>query len=316
VYAGRLFGLDVHSEVPISNCVIPATRAPRPQTSLRAADTTAIDVEAGSIGRRTVLERYTDDGLGLGVYALDDGGYLIDAPGHGRYLVAADGSEVRCAVDGLPAVNWQRALLAQVIPLAATLKGMELIHASAVALGGGAYAFSGASGAGKSSIAAHLVALGATPLTDDVLALETTPFGLRAHAGPRRANVFDDELQEIPSSRRDRLGPAVARLDKVQLDLPVTAESSPLLGLYLLERHADVEEFEIVALDAPDPTLLLGAAFVPYVTGADRLRTQLETCARLASEARVCRLRIPLSTPASLVARRVTEEALAGGAPG
>jgi hypothetical protein len=317
VYAGRLFGLDVLSEVPLSNCVIPATGAARPRTTLRAAHEEEIDAALRPVGRRTVLERYRiEGGLGLGVYALDGGEYLIDAPGHGRYLVAADGSDVRCAVDGLPAVNWQRALLAQVVPLAATLRGMELIHSSAVALGGGAYAFSGPSGAGKSSIAAHLVGLGATPLTDDVLALEATPFGLHAHAGPRRANVFDKELQAIPSSRRHRLGPRVAQLDKVQLDLPVASDTPPLRRLHLLERGAEVAEFEVEEFDAPDPMLLIGAAFVPYVTGADRLRKQLDICADLASKVRVFRVRIPLTTPASHVARRIAEEALADGERG
>ena len=269
-----------------------------------------------SLARRTVLERHrTEGGLGLGVYACDNGEYLIEAPGHGRYLVAADGSSVRCAVGGLPPENWQRALLGQVMPLAATLRGMELIHASAVSLGGRAYAFWGPSGAGKSSIAAHLTARGGIPLTDDALALEATPSGVRVHPGPRRANVFDAELQAMPGEGRARLGPAVAHLDKVQLDLPIGTENPPLAGLYLLERHAGVEQFEIQELDGPDPTLLLGTAFVPYVTDARRLRNQLEICALLASKTSVRRLRIPLTEPAASVARRIADEAISRPGP-
>jgi hypothetical protein len=294
--------------------VIPAAGGPRPQTRLLAVASGDVAAGLDSIGRRTVLERFRiEGGLGLGVYAFDGGEYLVDAPGHGRYLVAADGAQVRCSVEGLPPENWQRALLAQVLPLAATLRGMELLHASAVSLGGRAHAFSGRSGAGKSSIAAHLVSLGATPLTDDVLALEPTPAGLGAHAGPRRAQVFDAELKAIPHSRRGRLGPRVAQLDKVQLDLPVTADSAPLASLYLLERHTGVEEFEIRRLDAPDATLLLGTAFVPYVSAAARLQNQLLVCAELASRARVRLLRIPVTMPASKVAGRVADDASAHG---
>jgi hypothetical protein len=294
--------------------VIPAEGAPRPQTRLLAVGSGDVAATLESIGRRTVLERYRLEGdLGLGVYACDGGEYLIDAPGHGRYLVAGDGSFVRCAVEGLPRENWQRALLAQVLPLAATLRGMELLHASAVNLDGRAHAFSGRSGQGKSSIAAHLVSLGATALTDDVLALEPTPLGLGAHAGPRRANVFDAELQAIPVSRRGRLGSPVARLDKVQLDLPVAAETAPLATLYLLQRRADVDEFEIQRLHAPDAMSLLGTAFVPYVSAAARLQNQLLVCAELASRTRICRLRIPVTMLASDVAGRVADDAAAHG---
>lgn len=281
-------------------------------TRLLATSVAEVDAAVEGAARRTVVERYRDEGgLGLGVYACEDASYLVDAPGHGRYHVAPDGSEVRCAVDGLAPEYWQRALLGQVMPLAATLAGMELIHASAAALGGRAYAFSGRSGAGKSSICAHLVGLGATPLTDDVLALEASDTGLTAHAGPRRANVFDYELASMSATRRTRLGPAVAELDKVQLDLPVAADTPPLGALYLLERHEGVERFEIEELDPPDPVLLLATAFIPHVTGPERLRNQLEVCAQLATRTRVRRLRIPLGEPAPQVACRVAEQALA-----
>jgi hypothetical protein len=290
--------------------VIAAAGTRRPQTYLRGVAPAEIDAALAPMERRSLLERNGIDGqLALGVYACDGGDYLVDAPGHGRYLVAADGSQVRCDVAGIPAENWQRALLGQVVPLAATLRGMELIHASGVAWGGRAFAFSGPSGAGKSSIAAHLIGMGATPLTDDVLALEPTALGLRAHAGPRRANVFEAELRAIPDSRRARLGPVVAQLDKLQVDLPIAGQSAPLSDLYLLERNEHVTELEIRRLDPPDPVMLLGAGFVPHVTKAARLRNQLDVCALLAAKTRVCRLRIPLAVPASAVALRVAEEA-------
>jgi hypothetical protein len=282
----------------------------RPETRLASVDAAEIDRAAAAVAWRAVLERHrTEGGLGLGVYAGDSGEYLIEAPGHGRYLVSRDGASVLCAVEGLPPENWQRALLGQVMPLAATLRGMELIHASAVSLGGRAYAFWGPSGAGKSSIAAHLIARGGVALTDDALALEATPFGVSAHPGPRRANVFDAELRTMPGKGRARLGAAVAHLDKVQLDLPIGKETPRLDTLYLLERHAGVEQFEIQELDGPDPTLLLGTAFVPYVTDAGRLRNQLEICALLAAKTSIRRLLIPVTEPAASVARRIAAEA-------
>jgi hypothetical protein len=304
-----VFGLEVWSELPIENCVIEAAGPGRPETRLIAVGSDDIDDAVEGVDRRAVLVRNRiEGGLGLGVYACANGEYLFEAPGHGRYVVSPDGAVVRCAVEGLPPANWQRALLGQVLPLSATLRGMELIHASAVVIDGRAFAFWGPSGAGKSSIGGHLVALGAVPLTDDALALEATAFGVHAHPGPRRANIYDYELDAMANGRA-RLGAPVARLDKVQLDLPIGAAHAPLAGLFVLDRTAEVERFEIEELERPDPRLLLGTAFVPYVTDARRLRNQFQICHQVASTTRVSRLRIPLGEPAARVARAVAEHA-------
>ena len=79
---------------------------------------------------------------------------------------------------------WERFLLAQVLPLAAVMAGHEVLHASAVTLGGRALGLAGPSGAGKSTLARLLGTSGATFLTDDVLALSEDENGVRAHPGP------------------------------------------------------------------------------------------------------------------------------------
>ena len=74
-----------------------------------------------------------------------------------------------------------RLLFAQVLPLAATLHGLELLHASAVAWNGRALGIVAAAGTGKTSVATHLVASGGVLLTDDVLALEEVEGAIVAH---------------------------------------------------------------------------------------------------------------------------------------
>src|SRR4249919_1741773 len=83
--------------------------------------------------------RELDDGESvlLTVDLREDAGYLLDAAGVARALVAPDGSEALCA----PApgrADWAFLLSAQVLPLAATLRGLEVFHAAGVAVGGGA----------------------------------------------------------------------------------------------------------------------------------------------------------------------------------
>ena len=63
--------------------------------------------------------------------------------------------------DGTGPGEWQRFLIAQVLPFAAALHGLEVLHASAVTVAGRALALLGPSGAGKTSLALALCRTGA-----------------------------------------------------------------------------------------------------------------------------------------------------------
>ena len=83
-------------------------------------------------------------------------GYLLRAPGFARILIALDGTEVLCDPEQ-GSLEWGTLLPAQALPLAATLKGLEVLHASGVLLDGRALLFTGPAGAGKSSLAAAML---------------------------------------------------------------------------------------------------------------------------------------------------------------
>src|SRR4051812_44563510 len=78
-------------------------------------------------------------------------GYRIVLRPYGRYLVSADGREVWCAPPAVGWWYWQRLLIGQVLPAAAAVRELELLHASAVSIGDRAVAFAGPPGFGKSS---------------------------------------------------------------------------------------------------------------------------------------------------------------------
>src|SRR5262249_6315187 len=126
-----------------------------------------------SDARRMLERRHPDGRLFLRVDHDERVGYLVHAPHFGRHLIAPDGGTITSALPTLPPSRWERLFLARVLPLAAVLHGLEVFHASAVALGDDVLAFSGAAGVGKTSTAAHLLGLGAEFVTDDVLAVET-----------------------------------------------------------------------------------------------------------------------------------------------
>ena len=251
-----------------------------------------------------LAERRTPDGrLGMAVDSHQQLGYRIDAPGHGRFLVAPDGTSIGCDLPPGPAWRWHRPFFSQALPLAATLQGLELLHASAVSIEGRAIGFVGHSGAGKTSLAIHLVARGARLLTDDVLALEAGQAGLLAYPGVQMANVADEELRSLSGSARAALGKPIGTSDKVHLAVETLATPVPLAALYFLRRGPQIDELSFEPLQPADPRLLLGATFMPHVTTPARLRAQLETCAQATETV----ANFALSVPAGFGAARLAE---------
>jgi hypothetical protein len=223
-------------------------------------------------------------------------GYLLGAAGIGAALVRHDGLEVICAPDP-DSPDWPALLVGQVLPLVATIRGLEVFHAAGVVLGDRSYMLCAAQGVGKTSLALHLVASGAQLLSDDVVALGDD---LVAHAGIPVLNVRPAEL-----ARLDPAGmPGLRRLGTVRgratfaTDRPAAARQ--LGGIYVLERAVDGEAIE--AEEAPSPFLLLGATFNVSVRTEARLAHHLELCARLATQVPVFRVRVVPGRDAALLA--------------
>lgn len=236
-------------------------------------------------------------------------GYRIDAPGHGRFRVSADGSLIECAPALGPPWRWHRPFLAQALPLAASLRGMEVLHASAVVTGGSAIAFTGHSGAGKTSLAIHLVDQGASLLADDVVALSVQPHGLAAHPGVRFANVDEDQIKAIPLERRGGFGDVIGCSGKLHILVnDLATQATPLRALYFLERRGTVAELEFEAL-SPDPRRILGATFMPHIVAPARLRAQLAVSSLIAADVAMFSLRVPPSLSAAALAREVRAHA-------
>jgi hypothetical protein len=255
-----------------------------------------------------VLERRWRDGrLVMSVDHDPESGYRVYAPWNGRHLVAPDGGRIRSALPPSSPWRWQRLLFAQVLPLAATLQGLELLHASAVEWHGKTVAFVARAGTGKTSTAAHVVASGGTLLTDDVLALEIVDGAIVGHSGVPTLSIDRAELARMSADGRARVGAALGRADKLVLAVPVSPRARPLDGLYFLERPS-AGELRVERRD-PDPFLLLANSFNLYVRTPERIVNQLDVASRLAETVPLFTVRIPVGAAASDVARTVTEHA-------
>jgi len=300
-WSGHAFGLVLEATFPVVGTSLQPDVGGSRRTRVSAAT-----LNGSWPGHEAVrlAERRTFDGrLGMAVDSHQELGYRVDAPGHGRFLVSTDGTSIGCDLPPGPAWRWHRPFFSQALPLAATLQGLELLHASAVAIDGRAIAFVGRSGAGKTSLAIHLVAGGAQLLTDDVLALEAGRDHLMAHPGVQMANVADEELRSLPGSARAALGTPIGSSDKMHLAVETATTPVRLAALYFLRRDPRVDALSFEPLRPADPRLILGATFMPHVTTPARLRTQLETCAQATESV----ANFALSVPAGFGAARLAE---------
>lgn len=302
----------------------PESLAPRYAFGLRVDSTVALETAplatAGDLSRRaslqdvpaerlasfwapgatSLVDRRTPTGrLVMAVDVHPEHGYRIAAPRYGIHLVSADGTSILSSLPSIAPWRWQRLLFAQVLPLAAALQGLDVFHASAVALDGKAAAFVAASGTGKTSVAMHLVGRGASFVTDDVLALEVAGDGVRAHPGGGVASIHAGELRAIEA----RLGAVVGRGDKLQIAVPTVGRSLPLSALYFLERgHGELE-----IVETHDSALLLGSSFLRYLDSPEMLWRHLEVCARIAQSVRLFRVLVPESESARDAAGEIEE---------
>lgn len=322
-----VFGLDVHSAEPLLLLQGAPGIATGRRLELELVGPGATEPRWPQSAEIVCDQRERDGAVSFQIEADREAGYLIWGPAYGRHILSADGTRVLCAPAGCAAAAWQRLLVAQVLPFAAVLRGLEVLHASAVVHEGRAVALLGPSRAGKTSLALELCRRGASFLADDVLALERAGEQLLGHPGTPVAGVDHAEAQRLAHD-------ATAPLDEPAEDptpgaVPVAASAptladtiatnererlvrmrgaarpAPLEALFLLERQPDGlarPQFEPLA----DGTPLLAATFNTVLTGPARLRELLEICA-LAARGRVERVRVGPTLDAAGLAEAVLE---------
>jgi hypothetical protein len=304
VWRGRAFGITLESAVPFPGLPFCADGVPGRIATWHEERARAID-EAWPLGDGEVVVdlRHTDGRVFMRIDRRADEGYRIWAPYYGRHLVSADGRSIRSALPNVSPWRWQRLFFAQTLPLAAALQGLEVFHASAVALGGRVAAFVASSGTGKTSVMAHLVALGASFVTDDVLAIESVGDSVVAHPGPARLSIEDSEVRRIPDGQRALLGVPIGRSDKLMIEPEPTKAPLPLAGLYFLKRPADdVSRVTINEADTTATRALLGSGFLAYLDTPKRLRNHLDVCSAIAERTRLYNVLIPNGARAREVA--------------
>jgi hypothetical protein len=308
------FGLLLEVEEGIEIPGIPELDAPPLASQNSQKAPTRVSLDRRELERRwssaehapeRVRELRNGETVLLSVELAPPAGYLLHAPGFGRILVAPGGTELICDPEpGRP--EWSALLTAQALPLAATLQGFEVLHASGVVLGERATLFTGPSGAGKSSLAAALLRRGGALLSDDTVALEERDGTLIAHPGAALLQLGAAEHERLAAHERAILGPPEAFLDKQRYSPSTIAAAAPFGELFLLERSTHGPPIE--RIEAVDPFALLASTFNLSVRTPERLARHLDLAVALAATERIYRLRIQPGTDATQLAEIVYEQ--------
>ena len=250
--------------------------------------------------------------------------YHLVFPGATRFTVSAAGDElIGCSVRQ-DTETLRHHLLGQVLPRVLAHRGRLVLHASAVVGPSGAIAILGGTGAGKSTLAAALLAHGCELVADDALVLEW----------------HDEQLMAVPDPRGVRLLPAAAErlvagavLADAETDTAgkfriarglstmTTLEPLPLVGAVLLQPSTTAGRIDVEPL--PPATALM--AFLEHsfhldLWDRDRLARRLRDFGRVAEALPLSRLRFrhhygDLTTLSDRVLARVTEPSRGGPAP-
>jgi hypothetical protein len=304
------FGLRVESERPLVGLPAAASTPQGPATAIEVAEPgTEL---AGASGAEVRSVRRPDGEVVLAIHRDEGHNYLLQVPGIGAYRVASDGLLITCLPEeGVADWRWQRPIVNQVLPLAATVRGFEVFHAGAVGLDGRAIAMIGHSGAGKSSITLNLLLRGASFLTDDALAIERDGDRLLAHPGAAVSNFPRSERELMDAGEVERLGEIIGGAEAAKSLLAVQREDGPLplAALYFLRRGSPGTDTGFEPLVEAGASTLLGSAYVLSVRSPERLANQLDLCAAIAATTAIYDVRLPDAVSAREAAVALAEHA-------
>jgi hypothetical protein len=186
-----IYGLTLQSNRQLSGFAPAEPGAPR--VTLDFAGNVAADPGGGE-------EPFRTNGFET-LWHRADGSWLlryVDERDGGFWTIEFDAAGTRMTV------RWTNDALLADIPTALQgpgfaallhLRGTPMLHASVLAVDGGAIALIGAPGAGKSTTAAAFVASGFASMSDDLAALEFDGARVSVHAGYPRLRAFADSAR-------------------------------------------------------------------------------------------------------------------------
>ncbi|MDE2406733.1 MAG: hypothetical protein KGL91_02590 [Xanthomonadaceae bacterium] len=222
-----------------------------------------------------------------------DGGFLLRFHGIADFVVDPSTSAVECVPVRDADVAWQGIYEQQVQPLLLSLRGEQVFHGGAIAVGDAAVAFLAPSGAGKSTLTTAFAKRGYAFLSDDCLHLDFAQPRIHVHPHAAHVRLWEDSVAALGEGRSVYVeGSPKPRLEAAT-DLPHCDRALPLARVYLLgEGKVDAPAIETLS---PSQALigLAANAFVLDIKNPSVLKRNLAAGARLVREVPLRRLDYP-----------------------
>ncbi len=254
----------------------------------RIIDYRVLEVQPQAKLRVTPFHRYTfEDGSVWTEFYRTDTGYLLRFPGLADFDVSADGTAVVAhpAEGGDPATV-EHLFVNQLVPLALSRQGRPTFHASVVTVPGGAVAFLGRTGMGKSTLAASFALNESAFLTDDALLVEEIDNGCLALPSHASLRLWQDSAR-ILVGESGLLAERISYSSKARLlagdALAFSNESQRLLAAFLLERNGS-SEVAIRSLTGSERHMAwLGNSFLLDIEDSELLARHFDWTHRIAA---------------------------------
>ncbi len=181
--------------------------------------------------------------------------YLLRFPGLADFEVSADGTRVTAyPAESGDETTVEHLYINQVAPLAMSRQGIPAFHASVVTVPGGAIAFLGKAGMGKSTLAASFALNEAAFLTDDSLVIKETGDACLALPSHPSLRLWEDSLEALIDDRTGQAA-AINYSTKARLlageALAYRRDAQPLLAAFVLDL-GDASEVTIRELAGAD----------------------------------------------------------------
>ncbi|MEP6652741.1 MAG: PqqD family peptide modification chaperone [Myxococcales bacterium] len=212
-------------------------------------------------------------------YQRSNQGYVFSRNGEPVFVVDERGERISSPIAARAGAEHVGMLLYGLCPKLLSLRGHTVLHASAVAIDGRAIAFSGHSGAGKTTTAHALVQAGATLVCEDKLVLHRNADELQVSA------VAEEALRRWVRMAAVQLMSG-SSVSCTPLDQPLPGPTARLreIGFLSAERRGTSREISAVPLSALQAAgTIFNNSFYGSDAPADWAR-QLQASARIASE--------------------------------
>ena len=302
----RTFGLTLRTPLALPG-LRPALSGDVDLT-IEPADERAIAAAWSGPALPPVWETSFPDGQAVRVELGVAGDQLIANGDRARFHVSADLRTVVCAGRDEADPHWMRFLLDTVLWWVCLSRGYQVVHASAVESDAGVLAFAGATGGGKTSVAAELLRRGGKLFADDVLVLERRDGGLIAHPGPPLMNL------PCTSGYPQEVGRPLARFPAQAENWVAVDRASegarPVTALFLLRRAGGLP----LAVERREATVL---DVLPHLWGlphADGAEERFQVASDLAGSTPIYDLTAEPDVPADALAD-LAQRAVGGPVP-